>query len=479
MRRIILSLLCLSLAPLLSFPASAEGVTNVIIYGKRTPGGTARTTILSSDRASSCGFMTGNIAYESRQGYLTSMGYEPDEHDPYAVYIYSPNGDASREIRTAPFDSIFIVGPGSASGTPSAPFMSSGGMPFCRNSDRALAAGRAYIQRRDTTLRQALEAYDQGDYASAIPLLEKAWRKIGYGEAALMLGHMYVLGLGTDVNVPQGIDWLKKAAHMPYETLRFSPLAPERSTPKIDASLTLASLYMTGYGVPKDNQKALDWYQKAANTGHLPSLNLLGTLFLNGQAGLKDSQKAFKYYKKAAENGYAPAQYNLARLYAHGEGTETDPKLAASWDYHSARAGYAPALYQMAIRYDHGEDGLAHDPQKALVYYKEAALKGQPDAINALATSFYAGEDVTKDTAIARQWFEQAALRGQTDAMFNLGVMLTNGEGGDADQGLAYVWFSLAQSGGHENAARALSRIEGKMSPQDRQKARQILSPAI
>ncbi|MEM9965696.1 MAG: SEL1-like repeat protein [Asticcacaulis sp.] len=453
-----------------SLTAAGPDLTTVTIYGKRLDNLDKRTTTIPPNRASSCNFIgsTGGGDYEFTQNYLNGFGHVDYDN---RISIFSPYGDASREHYLSPFDNHRDAG------SLSSPNLLSSGTSGCTSGHRALAAGRAYIQRRDKSLQQALTAYDAGNYPEAINQFKIAWNKIGYPDSALFLGHIYILGQGTEVDIPEGIKWLKRAANQPYQNLSFDPAYPDRSMPRIDAALTLGSIYLTGYGVPQDKKEAVHWYKKAADTGHAPSTVILATLYQNGIGVEQDLKKAASLYKKAAEAGYGAAQYNLARLYETGNGVEQNPALALEWDSHAAQSGHAGALYEMAVRYDRGKDGLSVDSDKALIYYKDAALKNQIDAQNALGVSFYAGDGVEADQPTARQWFQQAALRGQPDAMFNLGVMLMNGEGGNVDNAMAYVWFNLAKQSGHENADAALKAMEPKLTVEDRAKAQNLLNP--
>lgn len=439
--------------------------TTVTIYGKRSDNPDRRTTTISPSRASSCNFIGASSAgdYESMQEYLKDFGHQDEEN---RISISSPFGDASREHLYDPL-----------SGHRGTGLSSSGMLSGCSSADRRFAAGRAYIRNNDKSLQKAMAAYDAGNYPEAANEFKIAWNKIGYPDAALFLGHIYVLGQGTEVDVSEGIKWLKRAANLPYKAFRFNPSRPDRSTPEIDAALTLGSIYLTGYGVSRDTKEALHWYKKAASTGHPPSTVILARLY---QGSVDDEQglnRAADLYKKTAESGYGAAQYSLARLYETGNGVEQNPALALEWDSHAAQNGHAGALYEMAVRFDSGKDGLSADADKALIYYKEAALKNQIDAQNALGVSFYNGDGVAIDHPTARKWFEQAALRGQPDAMFNLGVMLMNGEGGNVDNAMAYVWFNLAKQSGHENADAALKAMEPKLTVEDRAKAQNLLNP--
>lgn len=379
----------------------------------------------------------------------------------------APYGDASNAV-----DSSSITG--AASRNDVGP---------CDVGDRRFASGRERLLRNDKSFAQALAHLDAREYDKAAPLLETAYGKIGYPEAAVLLGKLSLEGLGVPRNTERALYWLDRAAGTRFDprrdVLRFDPKEPEASNGMIDAALLLARIHLHGIGgVRKDPREARKWFAKAADFGYVPALNTLGLLSQAGVGGPKDIKQARAYFQKAAEEGYVPAQFNLARLYYAGaEGIAPDYQLAGAWFAQAAKSGHAHSLYAMARMYDMGE-GVPADQSKAIVYYKEAALKLVPEAQGALASYFYTGEQVAKNLATARRLFKEAAMGGQSEAMFNLAVMLVNGEGGEKDLGMAYVWFSLAKASGFERAGVAIAQIDGRLSPQDRARADAILKPS-
>ena len=71
----------------------------------------------------------------------------------------------------------------------------------------------------------------------------------------------------------------------------------------------------------KDETKAVEWYQKAAEAGNATAMCSLGYAYEYGKGELtKDTYKAVEWYKKAAEAGEARAMYNLGKCYEDGKG---------------------------------------------------------------------------------------------------------------------------------------------------------------
>ncbi|MCC8129693.1 MAG: sel1 repeat family protein, partial [Clostridiales bacterium] len=57
----------------------------------------------------------------------------------------------------------------------------------------------------------------------------------------------------------------------------------------------------------------------------------------------KDNTKAAQWYEKAAQQGNAPAQYNLGACYYNGEGVARNRTKAKEWFQKAAAQGYEDA----------------------------------------------------------------------------------------------------------------------------------------
>ncbi len=378
----------------------------------------------------------------------------------------SPNGDASKEAASqiqATTDSR--VDP-------------------CGRSDRNFAAGRNYIARTDKTLTEAYAAYDAGNFPKALEIFKKSYSKLGYDEAALMLGNMYLYGQGTARDTKEAIVWYTKLAEarlVPEHYSPFDPKEPETASSRVQAQIKLARIYMTGFDVPKNPKEARRWYKAADDLNFIPARYVLGRMYHSGYGGEKNSKETVRLYTNASEYGYASAQFALASLYYYADGVPEDMGAAFEW-YQQAAFNPKPdnkkphAQLALAQMYDQGQ-GVKADPKKAFAFYKAAAFAGHPDAQNALGIYFYTGQIVEKNLGVARRLFSTAASQRQVDAMFNLSAMLLNGEGGDKDIVKAYVWLKLAGKLGHTQAPAAAAKLEGKLTPEQRAQADAVLSP--
>lgn len=127
-------------------------------------------------------------------------------------------------------------------------------------------------------------------------------------------------------------------------------------------------MYYNGEGTPKDMEKALYWYEKAAEQGHINAQFYCGWMNDNGEGTPQDKSKALQWYEKSAEQGNATAQFNCGNMYDNGIGTEKDTVKALYWYEKSAAQGDADAEARAENYY------LTHGAKaKEFAYFQEAA----------------------------------------------------------------------------------------------------------
>ena len=83
-----------------------------------------------------------------------------------------------------------------------------------------------------------------------------------------------------------------------------------------DTALTLlAALHHRGEGVPKDTQRAVELYTRAAELGNAEAQFNLGNIYLFGEGVRADESWALTYYRQAAGQGHELAARNMGELY--------------------------------------------------------------------------------------------------------------------------------------------------------------------
>jgi len=145
---------------------------------------------------------------------------------------------------------------------------------------------------------KAVALYERKQYAEALPYFERA-AAAGNIDAMNDLGVMYEKGQGVNRDDERAVSWYRKAADTESQ-----------------AMVNLAGMYIGGRGgLPKDATKAVALLRKAADAGNANGMMLLGAMYEDGAGGLpKDAAAALDWYKKAADLGNSYGQEQVKRL---------------------------------------------------------------------------------------------------------------------------------------------------------------------
>ncbi len=127
---------------------------------------------------------------------------------------------------------------------------------------------------------------DDPEYDKAIEYFEKITE--GEPNVCVWYGYMYEMGLGFAKDVDKAVEYYEKAANCGDCT----------------AMRSLGWLYVDGENVDRDVDKALEWYNKAADLNDPKAYFELGQIYEGGVAVDKDETKAQEYYDKAYAAGY-------------------------------------------------------------------------------------------------------------------------------------------------------------------------------
>lgn len=125
-------------------------------------------------------------------------------------------------------------------------------------------------------------------------------------------------------------------------------LLPRAEQGDAHAQFRLGELYVSGRGVPKDYQKAMQWYRRAAAQGHARAQLNLGVLYQKGVSIRYGYTEAIRMYRAAAEQDDDAAQFNLGMMYVRGHGILQDFVQGYKWFRLSARQGNVAARRNLA-----------------------------------------------------------------------------------------------------------------------------------
>ena len=213
------------------------------------------------------------------------------------------------------------------------------------------------------------------NYGSAVHMLTLAAKK-GHPKAQMDLG--YMLGFffmdaetretaivdGATPDIPKALEWLIKAAEQRNVTamellaehyanngqtqlsnewgycvemidgistwMAYPEESKERQQNRLkaannggmDAQLAMGMIYMLGkFCNEKNPQKAVEWWEKAAEQGSTLALNNLGHAYSTGDLGAVNTEKAKEYFKKSCELGNEQAREFLQKLEGNNVGS--------------------------------------------------------------------------------------------------------------------------------------------------------------
>lgn len=132
------------------------------------------------------------------------------------------------------------------------------------------------------------------------------------------------------------------------------------------AQYNLGVMYYKGDGIPQNQSKAIEWFQRAAAQGHIKAESNLKVMSTNA---------AVEILRKAANQGDQRAQYSLGLIYQTGESVHQDSAKAIDW-------------------------------------YTKAANQGNAEAQAMLGGMYYEGEGVPQNVTIAKEWFSKSCDNG-------------------------------------------------------------------
>lgn len=144
----------------------------------------------------------------------------------------------------------------------------------------------------------AEEYFNNEEYEEAFHLYKKL-AKEGSVDSQVLLGWMYQNGLGINKDVDKAFSWYESAAKLG----------------SAEGQFYLAKFYAR----KKDFSVAMDWYFKSAEKHYSPALFRLGWIFDVGRGVKRDKEKALNYYRRAANLGHVFSQKQLAILMIKGQ----------------------------------------------------------------------------------------------------------------------------------------------------------------
>ena len=196
----------------------------------------------------------------------------------------------------------------------------------------------------------------------------------------------------------------------------------------INAMFETGAHYYFGKGTPQDTSQAFAWCKKAAEKGQIYAMDWIGECYRDGEGVVQNIQKAIEWFEKSAEGGNGWASLNLGRMYRDGTGVNKDFAKARSWFKKSAKvndAGSANALIELGDMYSDGI-GVEANVRQGIEYYQKAANLGNSFALVRLG-DLYLYDERVRNHAKAFEMYKNAAELGNSYGFGGLGSMYYSG----------------------------------------------------
>jgi TPR repeat protein len=312
------------------------------------------------------------------------------------------------------------------------------------------------------------ELYEKGhppvieqDFIKALELYREAWDESGktYEEAGLKYAEMYEKGLGEERDLDEAFyvyDKLEsdnpEAAYRAGWLLDFNPRFSSDPKPyyktavrggNLDAQFMMGLIKRDGRdGSNQDVTRALRWFQKAANQGHLASSILLVEMLLKTQSNPRSEAQAFNKFKGIYQNARFKETWRRFFRFSESQNEEQAFQLLkariSTGDIENILAiayrlvgkyrqdlslvrlamekGSLPATLTLAGIYERGWRSIDSNPEEALDLYISAGRRGSRDAMYKVAEAYKNGKGSPRFFSAAFNWFRDAALAGHQEA---------------------------------------------------------------
>ncbi len=298
---------------------------------------------------------------------------------------------------------------------------------------------------------------DRGKNQEALRALQHA-ADAGSSEGRHRLAIVFADGLaGTPRNEAKAFELFELAANAGHQR----------------AQINLGILYMRGQGVARDLVQARAWLEKAAANEDPYALYALARAMEDGLGpAVPDPVRAADLYRRAAEKGHPLAALRYGLALAEGTGVRKDGAAAQKWLLQAHQDGVpeaALALADMTVRMPAIKDKAANQKlvELAIGWYESAANAGVASAQFKLANAYFAGRGVARDPAQAFFWYGRAARQGLPEAQHALGILLMGGVAGPRDQVEGYKWLLLSEKAGHPDSRAVREKARDQISAAD------------
>lgn len=266
-------------------------------------------------------------------------------------------------------------------------------------------------------------------------LLGEPLFNVNYPDYQFKLGTMCQSDSRVPQNDEKAAEWFCKAAEQGYA----------------EAQASLALMFQDEIGVPESADQAEYWFRKAAEQGHEGAQLVMALIYDEDKLAPKDYEKAANWLHKAAEQGYAGAQACLAFIYVEGIGVLENRELAADWFRKAAEQGHVEAQASLGFMYQNGI-GVPENDGQAEGWFRKAAEQGHEKAQFVMMFIYNDDKWVPENDEQAEVWVRKAAEQGIEEAQFVMAFIYDDDKWVPESDEQAEAWFRKAAEQGIEEA---------------------------
>jgi TPR repeat protein len=200
-----------------------------------------------------------------------------------------------------------------------------------------------------------------------------------------------------------------------------------------DSCVILGVMFLRGQGVPADETRAANLFERACKADSMAGCNNLGVAFSEGQGRGRDYARAGELFRQACYGGTMHGCVNLGELYETGRGVTKDYQAAAARYEQACHGGVLVGCATLGLLWESGRLGTPDSAQAMQLYTQacgdidyliEQCDGGEPDGCTAYGICLVHGLGTPADrdrgaTALQRgcQW----GLAGACDKARSLG----------------------------------------------------------
>ena len=213
--------------------------------------------------------------------------------------------------------------------------------------------------------------------------------------------------------------------------------------------IRIGNMYLSGKGTEQNIEKAIEWFEKAAEQNNPDALYQLGYIYGAEAYSVLNEEKSNEYYSRALaeyinaekDNANANAECRIGRMYVNGMGTEANGAEGVRWLEKSALNNNSDAAYQLYKLYSEGEL-IESDHERAVQFLEISARLDNPYAQYAFGKLKLDDGDVKESI----KWLEQASDKNMPYASYKLGTVYASDEYGQLDEEKSQKFYSKALS---------------------------------